>query len=118
MAASDDEIEQLRDSVRDFLADALPSATVRAAAEGKGFDGAAWTTLSASLGLTGIGIPESFGGAGYSFGELGVVLEEFGAALAPVPLLSTAVAAAVVVAGDQDEPRRGVVPGLAARRPV
>ena len=56
MAASDDEIEQLRDSVRDFLADALPSATVRAAAEGKGFDAAAWATLSASLGLTGIGI--------------------------------------------------------------
>jgi len=118
MAASDDEIEQLRDSVRDFLADALPSATVRAAAEGKGFDGAAWTTLSASLGLTGIGIPESFGGAGYSFGELGVVLEEFGAALAPVPLLSTTVAAAVVVAGDQDEPKRALLPGLAAGRTV
>ena len=118
MAASDDEIEQLRASVRAFLADALPSATVRAAADGKGFDGAAWSTASASLGFTGIGIPESYGGAGYSFGELGVVLEEFGAALAPVPLLSTTIAAAVVVAGGQEEPRRTLLPGLAGGQTI
>jgi alkylation response protein AidB-like acyl-CoA dehydrogenase len=118
MAASDDEIDWLRNSVRDFLADALPSATVRAAVDAGGFDSAAWDTLSASLGLTGIGIPEPFGGAGYSFGELGVVLEEFGAALAPVPLLTTAVAAAAILAGDRDEPKQALLPGLAGGRTI
>jgi alkylation response protein AidB-like acyl-CoA dehydrogenase len=114
MAASDDEIEQLRDSVRDFLAGTLPSAAVRAAIDSGGFDRAAWRTLTQSLGLTGIGIPERFGGAGYTFGELGVVLEEFGAALAPVPLLSTVVAAAAILAGDQDEPKQALLPTLAS----
>jgi alkylation response protein AidB-like acyl-CoA dehydrogenase len=114
MRATDDEIEQLRASVRAFLADTLPSAAVRAAIDTGAFDAAAWRTLSGSLGLTGIGIPEQFGGAGYSFGELGVVLEEFGAALAPVPLLSTAVAAAAVLACDQDGPKRALLPALAS----
>jgi alkylation response protein AidB-like acyl-CoA dehydrogenase len=118
MAASDDEIEQLRGSVRDFLTGTLPSAAVRAAIDSGGFDRAAWRALSQSLGLTGIGIPERFGGAGYTFGELGVVLEEFGAALAPVPLLSTVVAAAAILAGDRDEPKQALLPALASGQTV
>lgn len=106
MAASDDEIEQLRDSVRDFLAGTLPGAAVRAAIDSGGFDRAAWCTLTQSLGLTGIGIPERFGADGYTFGEWDVVLEEFGAVLAPVLLLGTVVAAAAIRAADQGEPKQ------------
>jgi Mycothiol maleylpyruvate isomerase N-terminal domain len=58
------------------------------------------------------------GGVGYTFGELGVVLEEFGAALAPVPLLSTVVAAAAILAGDQDEPKQALLPTLASGQTV
>jgi alkylation response protein AidB-like acyl-CoA dehydrogenase len=117
-AASDDEIKQLRDSVHDFLARTLPSAAVRAAMDSGGMDLAAWRTLSESMGLTGIGIPERFGGAGYTFAELGVVLEEFGAALAPVPLLSTMVAAAAILAGERDKPRQALLPALASGQRV
>jgi alkylation response protein AidB-like acyl-CoA dehydrogenase len=118
MAAFDDEIEQLRDSVRDFLAATFPSAAVRAAIDGGGFDRAAWRSLSQSLGFTGICIPERYGGAGCTFRELGVVLEEFGAVLAPVPLLSTVVAAAAIIAGDRDEPKEALLPALAAGQTV
>jgi alkylation response protein AidB-like acyl-CoA dehydrogenase len=118
MAASDDEIGQLRDSVRDFLAATFTSAAVRAAIDSGGFDRAAWRTLSQSLGFTGICLPERYGGAGCTFRELGVVLEEFGAVLAPVPLLSTVVAAAAILAGDQGEPKEALLPALAAGQTV
>src|SRR5882757_3027015 len=96
--ASAAERDELRRVVREFAAETFPSAEVRAddsSAAGK----AGWTMLSASLGLTGIGIPQRYGGAGYSFTELGIVVEELGAALAPVPFLSTVCAAAALVAG-------------------
>ncbi len=118
MTASGDEIAQLRAVVQDFLRSNLPMSAVRTAGEKGTFDTRAWRSLSDSLGLTGIGIPEELGGAGHSFRELGVVLEEFGAALAPVPLLSSAVAAAAVLAGDEGEPRAALLPGLAGGRTI
>ncbi|GAB2483271.1 acyl-CoA dehydrogenase family protein [Jatrophihabitans fulvus] len=115
MRASDGEIEALRAAVRDFLAGTFPEAAVRGAVEAGGdHDPRAWHTLSRELNLTGIGIPEALGGAGYSFRELGVVLEEFGATLAPVPLLSTAVAAAAVLATADAETAAALLPGLAS----
>jgi alkylation response protein AidB-like acyl-CoA dehydrogenase len=40
----------------------------------KGYDDAVWS----QMGLQGLAIPEEFGGSGYSFVELGIVLEEIG----------------------------------------
>ena len=45
------------------------------------------------MGLAGLLIPESLGGAGASAREAAVVLEELGRAVAPVPFLGSAVVA-------------------------
>ena len=50
--------------------------------------------MGEQLGLQGLAIPEEFGGSGYSFVELGVVLEEMGRALLCAPYFSTVVLAA------------------------
>jgi alkylation response protein AidB-like acyl-CoA dehydrogenase len=57
-----------------------------------GFGTALWKQF-AELGLTGICIPESAGGAGMGAVEAGLVLEEIGRNLTPSPFLTTAVAA-------------------------
>jgi alkylation response protein AidB-like acyl-CoA dehydrogenase len=56
-----------------------------------------WKTLAAELGLAGLLVPESLGGAGASTREAAVVMEEIGRAVAPVPFLSSAVLATVAL---------------------
>ncbi len=63
-----------------------------------------WRTLAAELGVAGLLVPESLGGAGASAREAAVVMEEIGRAVAPVPFLSSAVLATVALlrAGDTE----------------
>ena len=89
------EQEELRSMVRDFLADRSPEAEVRRLMETEeGFDPAVWSQLGDELGLLGLAIPEEYGGAGYGFVELGVVLEEAGRALLCAPFFSSVILAA------------------------
>jgi alkylation response protein AidB-like acyl-CoA dehydrogenase len=90
-----DEQDQFRSAVRRFLNDKSPTTEVRRLmATAEGYDPATWRQLSAELGLPGIHIPERYGGAGFGMVELGIVMEEFGRALACAPYFSTAVLAA------------------------
>src|SRR3954447_27026635 len=59
------------------------------------FDRDLWRQL-AGAGITGIALPESAGGAGLGFVELGLVLEQVGRAVAPVPAAATLVTAYVL----------------------
>ena len=61
-----------------------------------------WRTLATELGVAGLLVPESLGGAGASAREAAVVMEEIGRAVAPVPFLSSAVLATIALlrAGD------------------
>ena len=82
------EQEELRASVRRFLADRVPMTAVRELMDAAdGGDPAVWRQAGEQLGLQGIAIPEEYGGAGFSFAEQAIVLEELGAALygGPVP---------------------------------
>jgi len=90
-----DEQVALRDTTRRFLAEKAPiSGHVRELLDDPaGVDEAVWRGL-ADLGITGLLVPEEYGGAGMTMVEAGVVAEELGAALHPGPWLSTAVAAA------------------------
>jgi alkylation response protein AidB-like acyl-CoA dehydrogenase len=67
------------------------------------------------MGLQGLAIPEEFGGSGYSFVELGIVLEEMGRALLCAPYFSTVVLAAntLLQSGD-DAAKKDFLPGIAA----
>lgn len=86
-----EEREALRGAVADYLDANFPIDTVHRIANGKAsVPEDEWTKVAQGLGLAGLVIPEEFGGQGAGFGELGVVLQEFGRTLAPLPMLSSA----------------------------
>ncbi len=96
-----DEQTMLRDTARDFVADAAPIAHMRAlrdANDPSGFSRDLWKSF-AEMGFTGILIPEADGGLGLGHVEAGVVLEEIGRNLSPSPFLSTAVGAVETLKG-------------------
>lgn len=62
-------------------------------------DASAWKRLTVEMGLAGLAVPESLGGAGATLAEVAVVVAETGRALSPVPYLSTALAAALLAEG-------------------
>jgi alkylation response protein AidB-like acyl-CoA dehydrogenase len=93
--AFSEEQEELRKTVRQFLEQKSPETEVRRLMETtEGYDPAVWSQMAEQMGLQGLAIPEEFGGSGYSFIELGVVLEEMGRSLLCAPFFSTVVLAA------------------------
>lgn len=96
--------DELRASVRRLFADRFPAETVLAAYDASPTDfSGAWKSLAGELGMAGLLVPESLGGAGASAREAAVVMEEIGRAAAPVPFLSSAVLAtlALLAAGEE-----------------
>jgi len=89
------EVEQeLRSHVRALLAARAPQALTLARTESdQPVDTALWRALGGELGVTGLAVPEKSGGAGASWRETAVVLEELGRSVAPVPYLGSAVLA-------------------------
>ena len=57
----------------------------------------------ADLGWLGISLPEQYGGQGLSLTYLGLICEELGRAIAPVPFHSTMVAALTIAESGSDE---------------
>jgi alkylation response protein AidB-like acyl-CoA dehydrogenase len=86
----DDDARALGTYLRKFFADQSPESEVRAAMESAtGHDPVLWRRCASEIGLQGLGIAESFGGAGAGLTELGVAFEELGRALVCGPFLST-----------------------------
>jgi alkylation response protein AidB-like acyl-CoA dehydrogenase len=111
-----EEQEELRKTVRQFLDAKSPEAAVREQMETEaGFDPAVWSQMGEQMGLQGLIVPEEFGGSGYSYVELGIVLEEMGRALLCAPFFSTVVLAAntLIHSGD-DAAKAAHLPGIAA----
>jgi alkylation response protein AidB-like acyl-CoA dehydrogenase len=114
--AFSEEQDELRKSVRRFLDDKSPETEVRRLMETtEGYDPEVWTQMAEQLGLQSLIIPEEFGGAGFSYVELIVVLEEMGAALLCAPFFSTVALAAnaLLTSGDQ-KAQEYLLPGIAA----
>ncbi|MGY6026424.1 acyl-CoA dehydrogenase family protein [Streptomyces spinosirectus] len=111
-----DEQRQLRAVLRDLLAETCGIEEVRTqCGSPRGHDRALWQRLAAEIGVHGLTLPERYGGAGCTFAELAVALEETGRVLCPVPLLSTVVLAghALLAGGDPQACARWL-PGIAA----
>jgi alkylation response protein AidB-like acyl-CoA dehydrogenase len=71
--------------------------------------------MAEQLGLQSLTIPEEYGGSGFSYVELIVVLEEMGAALLCAPYFSTvALAANAVLTSGDDSAKKYLLPGLAS----
>ena len=114
--AFSDEQEQLREFVRSFLEEKSDEAAVREQMETEqGFDSDVWQQMCDQLALPALIIPEEFGGQGYGYVELIVVLEEMGRSLLCAPYFSSVVLAAntLIHAGD-DEAKAELLPQIAS----
>ena len=111
-----EEQEELRKTVRAFLESKSAETAVREQMEtDAGYDAAVWSQMGEQLGLQGLAIPEEFGGSGYSFVELGIVLEEQGRALLCAPFFSTVVLAANTLLHSGDDAAKAAhLPGIAS----
>jgi alkylation response protein AidB-like acyl-CoA dehydrogenase len=114
--AFSDEQEELRTAVRRFLADKSPETEVRRLMDTtEGYDPAVWSQMADQLGLQSLTIPEEFGGSGFTYVELIVVLEEMGSALLCAPFFSTvALAANALMTSGDDEAKKSYLPGIAS----
>ena len=113
--AFSDEQEELRAAVRRFLAEKSPETEVRRLMDTtEGYDPAVWSQMADQLGLQSLTIPEEFGGSGFTYVELLVVLEEMGAALLCAPFFSSvALAANALLTSGDDESKKAYLPGIA-----
>ncbi len=107
--------EELRTTVRRFLADKAPLAKVRAAVDTDlGYDAALWQQMAGQLGLPGLHLPEEHGGSGTGLLEPAVVLEETGRALSSTPYSAVLFASLAVLHLGSEEHRALLLPALAA----
>ena len=113
--AFSEEQEELRRSVRRFLEDKSPSTEVRRLMETTdGYDPKIWAQMANELGLQSLHIPEAYGGQGFSFVELVVVLEEMGRALLCAPYFaSVCLAANAILNAGTEEQKAALLPGIA-----
>lgn len=86
-----EEQQMLREAAAGFLAEKASPVQLRAlrdSADELAFDPAVWREM-VDLGWAAIAIPEAYGGLGYGYAGLGVVLEQVGRNLSPTPLEAT-----------------------------
>lgn len=110
-----DERREFRSAVRAFLEHHSPESEVRRVMDSPlGYDPDVWRAMAGQLNLQGLVIPEEFGGEGFGYAELAIVMEELGAALTPGPYFSSAVlAAGVFLQCADDDAKRRYLPAIA-----
>jgi 3-oxocholest-4-en-26-oyl-CoA dehydrogenase beta subunit len=108
------EQQALAELARAILNDhATPERLKRLETSGEWRDQEAWTKL-AEASLLGVAIPEELGGSGLGLLELGLLLEEVGRAVAPVPVLAALVLGALPIAAfGSSEQKQRWLPGAA-----
>jgi alkylation response protein AidB-like acyl-CoA dehydrogenase len=114
--AFSEEQEELRNVVRQFLEAKASEAAVREQMETEqGYDPDVWKQMAEQLGLQSLTIPEEYGGQGFGYVELIVVLEEMGKTLVCAPYFSSVVLAAntLLQSGD-DAAKKEHLPGIAS----
>ena len=110
---SEEEV-MVRETARKFLEAECPTKLVREMEKDPlGYPPALWKQ-AAELGWQGLALPEQYGGSEMPLTYLGLVLEEVGRALAPLPLHSTVVAALAIARDGTEELRSALLPGVAA----
>jgi alkylation response protein AidB-like acyl-CoA dehydrogenase len=97
-----------------FAAQCTPAVLKAVEATPERFHRKLWTDL-AQAGLLGAALPEDLGGSGNGFLELCTLLQEAGAAVAPIPLWATLVTGAAPIAHfGTDAQKKRLLPGVAA----
>ena len=108
-----EEEQMVKNLAREFLeGECSPSLARAMELDDLGYPPQLWKQM-ADLGWFGISLPEAYGGQGLPITYLGIVLEEVGRAIAPVPFHSTMVAALAINAHGSEQQRRELLPGVA-----
>jgi alkylation response protein AidB-like acyl-CoA dehydrogenase len=109
-----EEQEMLRNVARDFLEKECPEQHVRDMEEDeKGYSPELWKKM-AEQGWQGLMIPEQYGGAGFNYMDLIILIEEFGRALVPGPFIPTTVAAIAIMEAGSEEQKQQHLPRIAS----
>ena len=108
-----EEETMLRHTAREFLEAECPTSLVREMeTDPLGYRPALWRK-TAELGWQGMSLPEKYGGADLPLSYLGLVMQEVGRAVAPLPLHSTTVAALTIARDGTEAQREAILPGVA-----
>jgi alkylation response protein AidB-like acyl-CoA dehydrogenase len=103
----------LQQTVRQFLENECPPTRLRALFEGEsGFDPSLWKGMI-EMGLGGLHLPDSFGGAGLEMIDLALVSESLGWGAAPGPFFGHALAGLAILLGGSDAQKQRWLPRLA-----
>jgi alkylation response protein AidB-like acyl-CoA dehydrogenase len=105
------DLGELREAVRDVLANRRGDTFDIPGDEGRGLDRALWTEMG-QLGWLGLAIPEAHGGLDQGIAHLGVLYEELGRELASVPVLPTMLVAAAIARHGDDAARARWLPAI------
>ena len=107
----------LKDAAAGFLAEKASVAELRRLRDERdatGYDSALWREM-ADMGWPGIAVPEAFGGLGFGYTGLGIVLEQMGRNLSVSPLQSSILVGATAVARlGSDAQKEALLPALAS----
>ncbi|HIF44123.1 MAG TPA: acyl-CoA dehydrogenase [Dehalococcoidia bacterium] len=108
-----EEEQMLKNVAREFLEAEVSTALVREMElDGLGYPPALWKQM-ADLGWLGMSLPEQYGGQGLPLVYLGLIIEEIGRVMAPVPLHSTMVAALTIDSDGTDQQKQDILPAVA-----
>ena len=105
-----EEEQMVKNLAREFLeAECPPRLAREMEKDDLGYPPELWQKM-ADLGWLGISLPEEHGGQGLPLTYLGIIIEELGRAIAPVPLHSTAVPALAIAESGTAEQQRQLLP--------
>ena len=105
-----EEEQMVKNLAREFLeAECPPRLAREMEKDDLGYPPELWQKM-ADLGWLGISLPEEHGGQGLPLTYLGIIMEELGRAIAPVPLHSTAMAALAIAEAGSAEQQRQLLP--------
>jgi len=112
--ALSEEQEMLKTAARDFLTERCPKTLVKEWQESEaGYSPELWQEM-AGLGWMGLVFPEEYGGAGMSFLDLAVLLEEMGRACLPGPFFPTVILGGLPILDiGSEEQKRTYLPKIA-----
>jgi len=105
--------ELIRSTAREFFASSSSLEVVRNVADGNSDAVSKLWDEAVALGWSGFTVPEPFGGTGFSFEDLIVLIEEAGAALAPIPIVESAITSSALDKYAADEIKSELLPQIA-----
>ena len=105
-----EEEQMVKNLAREFLEGECPPSLAREMEKDElGYPPELWRQI-AQLGWFGMSLPEGYGGQGLPLTYLGIVLEEVGRAIAPVPFHSTMVTALTIAADGSEAQKQDILP--------